>query len=72
MKRIQRVGDECPVDAIHVATEHVKALGWGMIHSAMSIDTWHRKQQFIPSLFSYYIKTLSFAHCLVETVQNNN
>jgi hypothetical protein len=72
MKCIQLVRDECPVDAIHVAAKHVKALGWGMIHSAMSVDTWHRKQPFIPSLFSYCTKILSFAHCLVKKVQNNN
>jgi hypothetical protein len=53
MKCIQLVRDEGPVDAIHVATEHVEALGGGMIHSAVSIDAWNSKQQFVSYLVTH-------------------
>jgi len=39
MKGIQLVRDEGAVDAIHVATINVEALGWSVINSAMTIDT---------------------------------
>lgn len=53
MKCIQLVGDEGPVDTIHVTTEQVEALGGGMIHSAVSIYAWNSKQKFISCLFTH-------------------
>jgi len=53
MKCIQLVGNKGTVDAIHVTTEHVEALGWGMIHSAVSKDTWNSKPQFLTYLFRH-------------------
>ena len=45
MKCIQLVRDEGAVDAIHVATINVEALGRSMINGAMTIDTCNSKWQ---------------------------
>jgi hypothetical protein len=61
MKCIQLVGDKGPVDAIHVATKHVEALRGDMIYSAVSIDTWNSKEQFVSYLL-YLDTTFSLTH----------
>jgi len=43
MKCIQLVRDEGAVDAVHVATINVEAIGRSMINSAVTIDTCNSK-----------------------------
>ena len=45
MKCMQLVRDKGAVDAIHVATIHVEALGRGMVNSTVTIDTCNSRQQ---------------------------